>query len=760
MSQTALTMKDGSVQTVDNDQIAAAVAGGATPPESVRVTTPTGTESQVPWDVFQRLSKTDPDLRLTSQDSIDSQAHLSDLENDTSMAGAFGRSGLEALSFGLYKPSEDQALADSHFHGVASKLGTAAGLVGPLLIPGLGEANVAREGAEVANLIREGGSVSELARAGGRLGTELLPGRMTAQVGARISEAAGGGLKGMALGGAAEGAGNELLRAALDRDHQLSAESVLESAGMYAGGAMLGHSIAKGYEAAVEGFERVTGKLGRGAGKVDDVDLVARLNENRPLTAAQRGTSDTVHGRDVMANVQTDLPLFSANQQVIRDAGTMVRHVTQLVDATPAGLMGASSIGKVPGEFAQTISEGVRSLNVIKNFARLEPEVQARVMGAYESHLHNVDELATMMARPGSGIDPTRFPTRWRPENVAARQEALAKLDLGSMSPVQAAAERLSARMTVGTGKAVSGEITKGISDNLLSRVPVIGKVLDRARLGPLGSLLVLDRAVEHGLLHIAEPVAAAAAVGKLAKKAFEVPGRGIALSGLAADNLSRLGVHGNVPTDRSRRALYIADRFRSLSPDDARAMASHAAQHIAPVSSDTFMAVGDAAARRHSALQQRIAQIFPQARGAVQMSAAHASAGQVRALDRTLSVAGDPVQFVRLLGEGKLSTEDMALARQVWPAHVRRATQLAGAWLADNQGQVPRSVARRLEVLLGPDAVGSVHADTALAVQSSIAASNARLKAQPAPSPQPSGGKPRSDLMSPSETASGPPQR
>ncbi len=739
MSGVPVPMPDGTIRFYDNDKLDQAAAdGGDMSAVTVRTDLGQGAEADIPWARAKELQG--QSIRAgtlapaaVSEESIQSQRHLADLEDTTSTAGSFGRGLAEELSFGLIKPSEDQQLADSHYHGTAHGLGRVVGAVGPALIPGLGEVGIGRDIAEL-------GGAAVKAREAGILGraAELLPGRITAQAGAGTMEALGGGLIGHLAGGAVDMAGQATLRGILDKDVPLSGESILDSAFYGMAGAGIGYGVAKGLSKAGGFMER----LGKGGAKVDEEALVERLNANKELTQAQRGTTAEAHGASIRQNLENDISLAGANRDVVKDVGKLQGQVKSWRESPFV-----AKVIQTP-EVAEALSHGMQSANIIKNFASQTPEVQARIMGAYGQHLHNIDEMANVVRN--SGMDVSKLPSRYMAPNIAARQKILSELGTEG-SAAEQAAQRLAVRLTAGTERATQ---SAGIASGLVSRIPIVGKTLGKlAGDSPLASVAVLEGIMHGGLEHVALPYAVAKGAAKLISKAYEVPARGMSLAALGAGSLAKLGLPS------SKEPKDIVRSIRDLTPQQAGQQAIKGAKAIGDVHPEVALAAGNAAANKQSALQARVNELFPVQRGAIHLGKQDYTSKQIRGLEQTLHIATDPSHFAKLWANGQLSAADLKLATQMWPAHVARAKALAGNWLSKQDPEtLSRPVIKRLETLLGPDAVGARNTDTALAAQASIAASKERAK-NPPKLPSPAAGNPRTDLMDPAGSASGRPQ-
>ena len=743
MGGQALQMPDGTVQHFDNEQIPGAVAAGAKAPDTVwiDVQAPDGTvkQSQVPYSAAERLGSA-----LTPEDTLATNTHLADLEDQTSATGAFGRGLVDELSFGALKSDDEQALADSHYHGIAAGTGRLAGAVGPLLVPGLGEAGLARDVAGIGREVEAVGSAVRGSREASALerAAEFLPGRALAQAGAGLTERLGGGLYAHAVAGASEEAGRAALRAMLDRDVPLSGESILDSALFGLAGGAVGYGVSKAIKRAEDGIEELKGRLSRSP-RVDDEALVARLNSNREPTAAMRKASETEHAAGIRASLQSDVALAGANQAAVRDVASLERQV-KAWRSDPF----APDISRLPA-LAEQLDKGLESARVLRTFAKQSPEVQARTMAAYGEHLHNIDSMAHSATQAGMAVDG--LPNRFMPGNIAARQQALSAIEAGG-SEAEQAAQRLAVRLTAGTERAA---VARDVADSLLSRVPIVGKLLGKASESPLLSLGILDAVVGGGLGHIAGPALAIKGAAKLVSKAYEVPGRGVALASKAGGELGRLGIH-----DADRDDPVAAVRaIRALTPERASEDAVRSAHALGDVHVGAVLAAGNAAANRQSALLRRLDAIFPPRQGIVPLGRVQPTSLQVRELNRALSIAADPAAFARLWAAGRLTGADLSFAQQVWPAHVARAKLLALSWLSDRDpSTVSRSVAARLEQLLGADAVGSRRTDSLVAAQASIAAANARTQ-QAHKTGGPAGVSPRkapsSALMDPALAAS-----
>lgn len=733
---------------VDNEDIEAAVQQGAKPPSEVSIDVPladgTRAQSRVPYEVFKTQSR-NPDTvsGLTSEDTLRHNRYLAGLEDETSTGGSFLRSLGEELTFGVYEPSDEQRLADERFHPMASDIGKAIGIVGPVIATGGSSAGLtAAKGAATASRLARGASA--LSRAAG-----YLPGGVLARAGTRVAEGLGGRLAGHAVGAGVEEAGRATLRAMLDDDVELSGEAILDSAlyGMAGGG--IGYGVSKAVRKGIEVADARRTSSPQALSKLSDTDdtaLAKRLSSNREPTPAQLGKTERQVADGIRGNVEKDVTLAGANHSLIKDVGELETTVRAYRD----GPMAPATL-KDP-RTAAIIDRGLDSAKALRTYSRQPPNVQASVMASYGQHLQDVDVMADTLRRAGIPVDD--LPTRFMPGNLAARQRAIAELTTTG-SPFEDAANRLSIRLTQGSNRA---QQANAVADALLSRIPIVGRLTGAAKDSPLASVAILDTVVGGGL-----GVTTAAAVGaKLAAKvidaAYRSPGRGLGLSSMAIDGLRRMGLGGN--DGRDTDVMSVVEQIRSTSPDVASQLAVQSAAELNEVSNEAVMAAGAAAARRQSALQRRLETIFGQPRSVRSLVRPTPTSEQVRALDRTLLIAGDPNGWAKLWSNDRLTRDDMRFAQQVWPSHVNRARLLGIDWLVENDGRtVPRSIRRRLELLLGAEAVEARRDMSAIAAQEIIAAGNERrVQVRTNPPPGSSGIDGRTvdrQSMSPAQVAS-----
>lgn len=727
-----LTYPDGSTKSVENQDIPAEVARGANPPAeiSVNVPAPDGTvkTAVIPYSDAARTT-----LVPTDDSVLRSEAHLADLEDDTSFLGSALRGAGEELSFGLYSPSDDQRLADETYSPWARGLGRIGGALAPALIPGVGEGVIARGIGGGARAAEGLSGASRVARGA----VELLPGRAMAQVGAGVAERLGGKALGNIVGGAVENAGTATLRAMLDSNVDLSGETILGEGllGGVAGG--LGYGLARGAESVTDRLDNIRGKAARAA-QIDDTALVRRLEQNLDPTPNQLGRSVEEHASALKGGLSEDVTLAGANGRLVDDARSLDRQTRSWRDDPFAPKLSKAD--------SEALDRGLESSRLVGNYAKQSPEVQVQVMGSYGQHLQNLDSMADVLRR--NGFPTADLPNRFVPTNVAARQEALAKLAPdGSLAERAAAA--LATRLTAGTEAAAK---VGQVSDSLLSRIPVIGRTLGKVSNDGAGGLLklgLIDSIVGDGLGGLIGAGTAALGGAKILKAAYQVPGRGLALASQVGRLVSQMGIDD--PNDTQR----VIEAIRGTTPDQASRSAIESAAPYARYSQDAVIATGAAAARRQDALARRVDEIFPNKGPIRSLVPPRFSSNQKKELERSLQIAASPTRWARIWLSGKMSPAEMRLAARIWPSHVERAKAVAIDWLSsrDPETKMPRSVRSRLELLLGADAVGDRETSSALAAQASIAESNARaqksLSSGPPPGVSPGGPPPR-DLMDP----------
>lgn len=746
---TTLRRPDGTTITVGNEDIVSEVEKGATPPRSIRIDVPLADgstrSSEVPYETFLNLSKAGNTPQLTSDSDIRGLERIAELEDETSALGSFVRGAGEELTFGLYEPSAEQQLADETYHNIASTMGKIGGAVGPLLVPGVGQGALAGRLAGTGARVARGGSA--LSRVG-RGAVELLPGRALAQVGAGVSERLGGRLAGNVVGGAVEEAGRATLRAAIDDDIELSAESILASslAGGIGGG--VGYGLSKGADAISrlgdDVARKVKGKINRQP-RIDEDDLVKRLNTDRDPTPAQLNRTEQQLASDVRSSISQDVTMAGANREMVKDVTSLERSVKGWRD-------GAVSPRLTKADMA-IVDEGLDSAKVLRTFGRQSPAVQSRVMASYGQHLQNVDRMSDVARR--NGLNQLDMPVRFAPDNVMARQRSLDELQ-STGSPVEDAAQRLSLRLTVG----VQGDrAAQDVATSLLSKLPIVGGLVGKAKDHPLGSLFILGSIMDGGLGVGASAAGAglgAYGLSRGVKALYGEPGRGLALSSLSAGELARLGLDGQDPDDVQGTVR----RIRGTSPDQR---SQEVARSLAPVSDrigdDAVIRASQAAANRWSALQERVDGIFGRSSAVRPLVVDRPTPKQRRELVKAVSISSDPNAFARLWSSDRLSKDDLVLAERTWPGHVRKARERAMAWLSDQGDRpIPRNVRRRLELLLGEQAVGMRKDLSALATQEVIMQANARrseaIKAGPRPSTTGLDGTIDRGLMPPGQVA------
>ena len=343
-------------------------------------------------------------------------------------------------------------------------------------------------------------------------------------------------------------------------------------------------------------------------------------------------------------------------------------------------------------------------------------------MASYGQHLQNVDNMANVVRK--AGLSPDDLPIRFGPSNVATRQRSLDELQ-STGSPVEDAAQRLSLRLTQGVEEI---RVPKDLTDSLLSKIPIVGRLAEKAKDHPLGSLFLLSSIVDGGLGIGAGAVAAGAAVvagAKGIKQLYKEPGRGLGMSVLTAEGLSRLGMDDQDPEDFDG----VVKRIRATPPE---IISQSVTRDLTPaadkIGDDAILKASQAAANRWNALQRRVDTIFSKQSAAQRLVVDKATPKQRRQLTKAISIASDPNAFARLWAKDKLDRDDLKFAEQIWPKHVMEAKSQAINWLDKNGTKtIPRSIRRRLELLLGSDAVEARKDMSALAAQSIIATANAR---------------------------------
>lgn len=725
-----LRYADGSVRDVANQDIPNEVnANGAIPPDEIRLTAPNGAETVVPYHNFAASEATrNPSAQgytPTDQSSIDQQVHKAELADETSAFGAGARGFAHELSFGLYSPSERQQEADL-LHPIAHGVSSFVGAVAPALIPGVGEAKIAqllgRSAVEGGELVRGASAINDV--------SHLLPGRFLAGTSRNIAEGIGG-TKGLMAAAAFEGGGQHVLRAALDKDVDFSGEALAENV-------LLGVGIVRGVSAIGKGVSAIERKLASRAAKldesIDDVKNLKRVLDNKPIEPGHAA------GDDIFKDAVRDIPGYSANKAVMRDVDVMSREVK----AWRNGPLGRS----LDPEAAASIDNGLASAALVKNFAKQAPAVQATVMGRFNNILSDVDEMAaTIHVQPNrGGFGPKGLPARFSPQGIAARQDMLDKIDPTGLTAHELAAQQLSARLVGGTPAARTAQ---DVASGLLSRIPLVGKVIAKGGLGAgfVGAGLEhimsdAEHSVLGGVIGLGVKGAAVVGIAKGIRKLSESPATNAIVSSLTADAVTRLtgAPKGSLPKERHALAQSFIDHARALSPDEALKRATVDGQHLAHISTDVLASLGAAAQRRQALILQGLDSIVPpQQVGAMQLRRQHLTGQQVRQVDSIIRIAQSPTAFASMLASDSLDSKGLQLASQMWPAHVARAKSIASDWLSRHDGDVPRTIARRLELLLGPQGVGSQNDDSARAAQASIAAAKERSK-NPPKMPQPSG--------------------
>jgi len=704
---------------------------------------------------------------------------------------ALAGGAISELSFGALKPWQKE----QEYNTTARILGKGVGLVAPFLIPGGAEAKAAEAipavpmiGSEADFAANIGGKISslgkdvelyskptaefsaemvtpravhEFSKANPELAKKIfgaedllkaryidptmlareglstnaadyLPAKFIANQGSKIAEAIGG-TAGTIAAGAAEGAGFYTARAALDDDVDFSAESLLEATVLGGGIAAGGLAISAGVRKVEDAYNSLKSKSAEVAEAVDNKKLLDAIERNRPVEKFR------LNDESNLSSISKDFPLHSANQKLIRDASTLNKQIETWQ---------ASKFSSIDPEIQSSIASGQESLKLISKFAKQPADIQAQIMNNYEQHLFNIDEMVAKIASKPGGIDVSLFPKRWQLNNIISRQNSIESIATEGLGSAEIAAQKLAARMSVGTD---IQSVKEAISDNLLSKlssaagyIPGIGKHIKSVTQIAEGASgfskgltggLIIDKLIDSGLssklFASAAKVAPAIIAGKLIKHAFPNSVRAAAVSGITASQIAKISNDDSpLPKDRGSRALAAANRILALSPADAQRIATSKQSKIASISPQVATSIGMKAMNRQALLHSAINSIIPQSRSAIQLKKQKLSSKQIKQIENIVSIATDPVAFIRLLSSGKADAKSLHLAQQFWPSTIARAKIAAMNWLSKNHGKdISRHQSSILQLLLGKDAVGSQRNDSAIATQKVIAKAKERTK-------------------------------
>lgn len=626
--------------------------------------------------------------------------------------GSRARSALggasDALSLGLVSPWKD----DQEFHPNYATGGRIGGIAASLLVPGAGEENLARVGAEGAE-----------AAAGAR-GIGSAVGRVLeyTPLGAanRFGEAAGGLVGGEgalarvtrsgiigAAGGGAIGAGTELSRQLLDSDTGFSGENLL---GATLRGAAFGGAIGGAGSAISEGLSGLGSRTERAA--VDGLDSESSIlrSSSRPPKAYE-DFSDPTRGPLAPNLNPRNVTLVDAAASRSRDLQALSTRIEEL-QASPQLARSAGIDPIYLKQAGQTVS---RELSGIKSLGRFDDAALPRI--AEDAHANDLVGYRLSQATD-------RIPSRWsdaeqRTEDLIARDKALdalaAKRARGlPVSQAEEDAVRYSVQLSSGNNSArdaIRDSLIGNSARDLVSRLPG-GKLL-ASGLGAASGVGIAEHIVSHGIGgligHAVAPLAATGIAARIVKAAFRDPHVGGLIAANAASVLNSTGVlsgaRPGTSTDPSRALRDLADRARSVTPQQASSAAVASLSHVAGSSPMSLAKAGQAAANRHSQFLAVLDRVDPPVTTAGQAMLGRPLPGQqgAREVADFVRMAGSPTNFVVAALQGRLTPGMMAKAESVWPATVERVRQQLGIALSQTAGRGLTPVQRRtVEVLLG----------------------------------------------------------
>lgn len=701
-------------------------------------------------------------------------------EHDT--AGSRARAALggaaDALSLGFVDPWRD----DREFHPAYSGVGKVAGVAATLLVPGAGEASLGRVGLEgglaaadaaragealteaagLGRAVRGAESVGEIAR-GSRLARAVGTAAERTPLGQvnRLARAAGElvpeggvasrilrtGVEGAAAGGAI-GLGTELSHQLLDSDADFSGEALLGSTleGM-AGGAAIG----AGGSALSEGIGALRGLAGRvrgGAARAESglgAEEFAARAERRAPTPYREELDVTPGGRPPLAPMldPRNATLVDAVGARARDLKALSGRLDELAE-TPVLAERAGLTRSYIQEAQGTVS---RELAGIRSLSRFEDAPVARL--AEDAHANDL-----VGARLSRVTD--RLPPRWgdadlRAQASIARDRALDELAAKRVRglPVSQAEEdavRYSAQLSVGRAPSeaadVHGSLLANVARSVVRHLP--GGRLVAAGLGGAGAVGIAEHLISHGVSHVvgatALPAAAALGGAALVRAAFSDPHVGGLIAASVANVLnSTAPTKGSAPegTSDPRRSLRaLADRARTVAPQQVYAATAARLSPVAGQSPLAVQAAARAAAGRHATLLDLLDRVDPRATtpGQAALGRPLPSEGAARRVADFVRAAGSPANFMVAAAMGRLTPGLMADSEGLWPASVRRARAELTAALTSHGRELSEANRRTAEVILGRGGLGQAPRSEAYAA--AMRASSARTHA-----PVPSGG-------------------
>lgn len=741
---------DGAAQEVPDETATRLVQSGAYtlgPGGRVNARAETGAVSSVGSTQLDSLSTLRP--YSAADEAADLEHGRLEREHDT--VGSRARASLggatDALSLGFVNPWQD----DREFHPAYSGVGKAAGVAATLLVPGAGEESLARSGLEAAEGLGDVARGSRLAR-----GIGESVGRTPLGLTARLAGRAGGLIEGSGLGarvartalegatgGGAIGLGTELSHQLLDGDAAFSGENLL---GATLGGAALGGLIGAGGSLASEGLSAAGRLLHRGEGVtaregMSTEGFAARVAERapRPYDPALDVGQRPPLARLVGAETPGGASLIDGVTSRARDLGSLQGTLESLSKGTPGLLEDAGLTRAFLDETRGTVQ---RELTQLKSFSATDVGPTVRL--AEDAHAN--DLAAVRLSRATD-----RVPARWadpqlREQAVLARDRALEALAARRAQglPVSQAEEdaaRYAAQLGVGRPPAE----VEGIRDSLVARAAralvsrLPGGRLVASGLGAAGGVGVAEHVISHGVGHLlghaALPLAAGGLAAKAVQAAFRDPHVGGLIAANAADVLNRTGVlKGNQPgasADPSRALRGLADRTRSVTPQQVMASTVASLGHVAGAAPLAVSQAGQAAANRHSQFLALLDRVDPPAAtpGQHLLGRPLPSATDARRVADFVRMAGSPTNFLVAAMQGRLTPSMMAQAAAVWPATAQRArTELMSQLSAGGGDRLMPSQRRAVELVLGPGALGGPARSAAYTTM--MAASVARASA------------------------------
>jgi hypothetical protein len=704
----------------------------------------------------------DPNAEATPEADVAGfyRAQEAEREHDTALSrtkAALG-GGAQELSLGFVNPWRE----DQEFHPGYALGGRVGGIAATLLVPGAGEENLARAGAEgiaeAAGAAREAGSIG---RTVGRAVGYTPLGLAT-----RAGEAVGGLVRGASAGariaraavtagtaGGAIGLGTELSRQLLDSDAAFSGEALVGAA---AHGALLGGVLGAAGGTLTEGLGALGRRLsGRGESAAPEAlapeEYAARAEARAPTP--YREALDAGPPRPPLAPMldPRNVTLVDAVASRARDLGTLESRLTELQEAPAL----ARSAGLSREYLIASQGTVARELAGLKSLSRFEDAPLARI--AEDAHAN--DLIGVRLARETERIPPRWSDAEQRAADVSARDRALDALAerRARGEPVSQAEEdavRYSVQLSSGRPPAqaaeVGGSLLAGVARRIIDRVP--GGRLIGTTLGVAAPVGIAEHLVTHGVTgllgHAVLPVAAVGVGVKAVRAAFRDPIVGGIVAADAAHVLDSTGVlRGERPRASAdpRRALRdLGDRVRTVTPAQVRASVVASLSHAAGASPTAVAQAGVAAANRHAALLAALdrADPMPTTPGQALLGRPLPTASAARGVADLIRMASSPAAFLVAASRGRLTPAMMSQSESVWPATVRRAraeltARLSRPGVGDRLGPTERRMA---ELVLGRDAsMGQLPRSTAY---SAAMRSSAVASAAP-PAPPPGGPRP-----------------